>query len=68
MSDHPWLRHYDPGVPASLVPYPARTLLDYVDDAVAARPDATALHFKGRVVSWRELAVEIGRASCRERV
>ena len=57
MSDHPWLRHYDPGVPASLVPYPARTLLDYVDDAVAARPDATALHFKGRVVSWRELAV-----------
>ena len=35
MNDHPWLSQYDAGVPATLEPYPARTLLDYVDDAVA---------------------------------
>jgi hypothetical protein len=26
----PWLAHYDAGVPATLSPYPDRTLLDYV--------------------------------------
>src|SRR5207302_2596966 len=26
----PWLAHYDKGVPATLAPYPNRTLLDYV--------------------------------------
>ena len=26
----PWTRHYDPEVPPSLAPYPARTLVDYV--------------------------------------
>ena len=26
----PWTRHYDPGVPPSLAPYPAKTLVDYV--------------------------------------
>ncbi|MDH5233451.1 MAG: AMP-binding protein [Gemmatimonadota bacterium] len=55
MTDHPWFRHYDAGVPRTLGAYPARTLLDYVDDAVAARPEAPALLFKGRTVTWREL-------------
>ena len=55
MNDHPWLSQYDAGVPATLEPYPARTLLDYVDDGVAARPDAPALLFKGAAMSYREL-------------
>src|SRR4051794_31984156 len=25
----PWLAHYDAGIPATLAPYPERTLLDY---------------------------------------
>lgn len=55
MTDHPWLRQYDADIPASLAPYPARTLLDYVTDGVRERPDAPALLFKGRALSWKEL-------------
>ena len=50
-----WLDHYDSGVPASLEPYPSGTLLDYVDTHVKERPDAAALIFKGRRITWREL-------------
>lgn len=56
MTDHPWFRHYDRGVPRTLQPYPARTLLDYVDVAVAERPGAAAFLFKGRTMTWRDLA------------
>lgn len=56
MTALPWLSQYDPGVPASLEPYPDRTLLDYFQDGVAARPSAPALLFKGARISWRRLA------------
>src|SRR5262245_25011848 len=46
---------YDPGVRASLAPYPQRTLLDYLADAVRERPDHPALIFKGRAISCAEL-------------
>jgi long-chain acyl-CoA synthetase len=55
MTDHPWHKSYDPGVPTSIETYPDRTLLDYVEDGVRERPDAPALLFKGRSVSWRAL-------------
>lgn len=55
MTDHPWHRSYDPGVPTTLGTYPDRTLLDYVEDGVRERPDAPALLFKGRAINWREL-------------
>ena len=55
MEAAPWLEHYDQGVPASVGPYPERTLLDDLADAVAQRPDAPALLFKGRTVSHGEL-------------
>jgi long-chain acyl-CoA synthetase len=51
----PWLGHYDEGVPASVAPYPERTLLDDLGDAVALRPGAPAVLFKGRTVTWGEL-------------
>src|SRR5262245_51626800 len=51
----PWLQHYDNGVPATLAPYPRRTLLEYVDDWVRARPTSIALLFKGATMTWREL-------------
>jgi long-chain acyl-CoA synthetase len=55
MSTRPWLAHYDPGVPPSLAPYPSGTLVDYLRQHAAARPDAAAILFKGRAVSWSEL-------------
>jgi long-chain acyl-CoA synthetase len=51
----PWLAHYDTGVPPSLAPYPARTLLDYLSDLVRDRPAGIALLFKGATVSWSAL-------------
>jgi long-chain acyl-CoA synthetase len=55
MQSAPWLGHYDKGVPASVGPYPERTLLDDLAEAVALRPDAPAALFKGRTVSHGEL-------------
>jgi hypothetical protein len=46
---------YDPGVRASLAPYPQRTLLDYLADAVRERPDHPAVLFKGRALTCAEL-------------
>ena len=52
----PWLAHYDRGVPATLAPYPSRTLLDYLTRLRAqTRPRARALIFKGRELSYAEL-------------
>ena len=50
-----WLQHYDQGVPDTLSPYPDRTLLDDLAEAVAERADAPALLFKGRTVTHGEL-------------
>src|SRR4051812_41366530 len=54
-STAPWLAHYDPGVPATLEPYPNRTLVDYVADAARTAPDSPALLFKGATVTYCEL-------------
>ena len=52
----PWLSHYDPDVPATLGPYPSRTLLDYLADAARSRPNHPALLFKGATMTYGELA------------
>jgi long-chain acyl-CoA synthetase len=51
----PWLSHYDQGVPASLAPYPNRTLLDYLKDAAREEPKAAAILFKGARLSYGDL-------------
>src|SRR6202521_3316825 len=51
----PWLAHYDSDVPATLAPYPNRTLVDYLADAARERPRHPALLFKGAKVTYREL-------------
>jgi long-chain acyl-CoA synthetase len=48
----PWLAHYDRGVPATLAPYPNRTLLEYLSDLARTRPHEPALLFKGAALSW----------------
>src|SRR5213594_1317277 len=52
----PWLAHYDPDVPATLAPYPARTLVDYLADAAHSQPDKPALLFKGATMTYGRLA------------
>ena len=61
MSSRPWLSHYDPGVPHSVAPYPERTLVDYLADAARDHADKPALLFKGRTISYGELARESDR-------
>jgi long-chain acyl-CoA synthetase len=47
--------HYDAGVPRTLVPYPHKTLLDYVAGTTLQRPDHPALLFKGCCVTYAAL-------------
>src|SRR5262245_39867561 len=54
MPERPWLAHYDPDVPPSL-DYDDGTLLDYLSRHAAERPAATAIIFKGRRLTWKEL-------------
>ena len=51
----PWLAHYDAGVPATLEPYPRRTLVDYLTDAARRQPNAPALLFKGATITYGDL-------------
>ena len=53
--DASWTRHYDPEVPPSLAPYPARTLVDYIRETAAAMPDSPAIFFKGTSLSNKDL-------------
>jgi long-chain acyl-CoA synthetase len=55
MTERPWLRQYDKGVPHSLKPYPEKTLLDVLGEAVRVRPEEPALLFKGASLSYGEL-------------
>src|SRR4051812_5669518 len=54
-SPSPWLAHYDPGVPATLAPYPDKTLVDYVSEHARSSPKRPALLFKGATVTYGEL-------------
>jgi len=55
MAQEPWVAHYDAGVRRTLAPYPDRTLLDYLADAVREQPDDPALLFKGTRLSYAAL-------------
>lgn len=55
MEQAPWFRHYDKDVPRTLMPYPQRTLLDYVADTARERPIQPALLFKGLSITYAEL-------------
>ena len=55
MDERPWLKHYEPGLPHTLRPYPECTLLDVMSDTVRQRPEHTALIFKGTRVSYAHL-------------
>lgn len=50
-----WHTHYDAGVPKTIGDYPAKTLVDFVSEHAQERPDAIAVIFKRRRISFREL-------------
>lgn len=56
MSDYPWLKNYDEGVPRTLEPYPDITLLDVIVDNARQRPDAEMIWFKGSTISYAQFA------------
>ncbi|PYP04695.1 MAG: AMP-dependent synthetase [Gemmatimonadetes bacterium] len=55
LTERPWLSHYDDGVPATLAPYPEKTLVDVVRETAAQRPHHTAAVFKGARLSYGRL-------------
>jgi long-chain acyl-CoA synthetase len=56
----PWLRHYDPGVPATLE-YPAARLDELLDRTANRYPERSALVFYGRRTTYRELDEAVDR-------
>src|SRR5438105_3473794 len=58
MTEPRWLANYDEGVPVSLEPYPARTLIDYLREAANKWPDRPALLFKGATVTYAHLQAD----------
>jgi long-chain acyl-CoA synthetase len=55
MDRKPWLKSYDRDVPATLAPYPNRTLVDALCDTAAERPDHPAVLFKGARLTYGAL-------------
>lgn len=43
-AERPWTKHYDPGVPKSLEPYPNKVLHDFLRDSAKAYPNNTAIY------------------------
>lgn len=62
--EHPWFSQYDAGVPHHIGTYPERTLLDFFEDAVRERPQSPALLFKGRTITWQEIADASDACAC----
>jgi long-chain acyl-CoA synthetase len=54
----PWLAHYDQDVPRTLVPYPERTLVDFLTELARDHGDKAALLFKGATVTYGQLDAE----------
>lgn len=52
--DRPWTKRYDEGVPTE-VPIPTHPVHDFLRKSAARFPDNTAIIFKGRRISYREL-------------
>ncbi len=54
-NDYPWQKHYDPGVPRTLQPYPEITSLDVLADCLKQRPEHPLAIFRDREVSYLEV-------------
>lgn len=61
-SQRPWVRHYQPGVPAD-IELPTTSLTAMCEHSIAEAGDCVALEFFGRRTSYRELGDHIARAA-----
>ena len=55
MASHPWLSHYDPGVPSHL-DYPAVPVFHFLDEAARMCPERICLNFQGETSTYREVS------------
>jgi long-chain acyl-CoA synthetase len=55
LNERPWTRHYDPGVPATLV-YPTVPLQAMLDDAAESNPNATATIFFNHKRTYKSIS------------
>lgn len=60
MSERPWLKQYDADVPVQLEP-PERTVVEDLEDAARRWPARPAVTFKGRTLTYAELADQVDR-------
>jgi long-chain acyl-CoA synthetase len=60
--DAPWVRHYQPGVPAE-IELPTESLVALYERSVAEAPDSVATEFFGREATYAELGDQIARAA-----
>jgi len=64
MTDHqPWFTTYPSGVPHSLEPYPNLSVFGMLETSASNHPDAPALAWFGRKISYAELLKEVERCS-----
>jgi long-chain acyl-CoA synthetase len=54
MIDHPWLVHYDTGVPHT-IEYPKVPLFHFLDESARKFPDRACTIFKGAVITFKEM-------------
>src|SRR5699024_10019809 len=60
--NHPWVQHYQPGVPAE-IEIPPTSLVEMCEEAIRLGGDGIALQFFGRKTSYRQLGDQIARAA-----
>ncbi len=58
----PWVQHYQPGVPAEIVP-PTTSLVEMCEQSVREAGDHVAMEFFGRRTTYTELGDQIDRAA-----
>ena len=62
MTDHrPWFPTYPPGVPHSLEPYPNLSVFGMLEASARKHPEAPALAWFGRKISYAALLGEVGQ-------
>ena len=54
MTERPWLKHYDPGVPHS-IDYPAVPLFYFLEESARKYPDKPCTLFKGATITYAEM-------------
>jgi long-chain acyl-CoA synthetase len=55
MDEKPWLKHYDPGVPHSLAPYPDFPVFHFLEESARKHPAQTCTLFKGAAITYQQM-------------